>query len=192
MYRQKEIFDSILVDEIRSGNKKAFSLLVKRWQARFFAQAFWLTKNTEISKDITQESWEIVLLKLNQLKESRKFGSWGLSIVSRKAMDWHRLMQKENQLKSEYYNQSSISNLEANPETSEDVIVSLRKSINKLSEQQQIVLRLFYLEGFGLRQISRILEIPEGTVKSRLFNAREKLKKQINNRNYGKQHEKDR
>ena len=64
--------------------------------------------------------------------------------------------------------------------------MELLKAIKKLPEQQQIVIRLFYVEDYTLKEISEILNISIGTAKSRLFHAREKLKLILKNRNYEK------
>ncbi len=179
MKSQQEIFDSILVDEILSGNQMAFTLLFKRWQKRLLARALWLTGNADAAKDVVQESWEIIFLKLHQLKDTRKFGNWALSIVSRKCMDWLRKGSREKKLKSDYRDQSNISQPLTGKENIPNNIELIRRAIRELPKQQQLVLTLFYLDGFGLKHISEILNIPKGTVKSRLFNAREKLKKII-------------
>jgi RNA polymerase sigma-70 factor (ECF subfamily) len=55
----------------------------------------------------------------------------------------------------------------------------LKKVIRKLPDKQQIVLNMFYTENYTIREIGKILDIKTGTVKSRLFKAREKLKKSI-------------
>ncbi len=58
----------------------------------------------------------------------------------------------------------------------EERAILLQKAVLTLPTNQQLVLRLFYLEGYSLKEMSQILEISMGTVKSRLFYGREKLK----------------
>jgi RNA polymerase sigma-70 factor (ECF subfamily) len=61
---------------------------------------------------------------------------------------------------------------------------NLLVAIKKLPEHQQVVIKLFYVEDYSLKQISDILKISIGTAKSRLFHAREKLKETLKYRNY--------
>ncbi|MGB5782052.1 MAG: sigma-70 family RNA polymerase sigma factor, partial [Eudoraea sp.] len=66
----------------------------------------------------------------------------------------------------------------------ESDLVKIYTAIKGLPRDQQVVLRLFYLEEYSLREISEILNKSEGTVKSRLYHAREKLKIILKNRNH--------
>ena len=66
----------------------------------------------------------------------------------------------------------------------ESIKIDLLKAIQSLSINQQMVIRLFYVEEYSLKDISDTLKISVGTVKSRLFHAREKLKLILKNRNY--------
>ena len=68
----------------------------------------------------------------------------------------------------------------------DNVLLILRSSIRDLPKKQQQILNLFYLEEFSIKQVSEILNISTGTVKSRLFTAREKLKTILKDRNYEK------
>jgi RNA polymerase sigma-70 factor (ECF subfamily) len=62
----------------------------------------------------------------------------------------------------------------------------MRQLITQLPNEQQLVLTFFYMEEFTINEISGILQVPSGTIKSRLFKAREKLKQSLKNRNYEK------
>ncbi len=174
MENPEKTFDGLLVLEYKRGNKKALNILVKRHHIKMYRHAFWTTKDPESSKDIVQESWKTVCLKLDALRDPNSFGMWALKIVNRKCID-HLNKDRSTRGKKEVYGyfqrvqrgetQASISELE-----------TLRGAIKLLNPKQQIVLRMFYIENFSLKEISAILNISGGTVKSRLFHAREKLK----------------
>jgi RNA polymerase sigma-70 factor (ECF subfamily) len=70
------------------------------------------------------------------------------------------------------------------PKNEESIKKALLKAINELPIEQQQAIRLFYVEEYSLKEIGDLLNISVGTVKSRLFHAREKLKVQFKNRNY--------
>jgi len=187
MINKDKSIDSWLVLQTRAGNKKAIGLLVKRWHKKLCKQAYWYTKDMDIAKDIVQDCWTIIISKIGCLKDNASFGSWALSIVTRKSIDSLRKDQREFNNLQRYYDNNSITHHNTNfDDSSENLISKLRASIKKLPLQNQIVLHLFYLEELSIGQISEVLILPVGTVKSRLYNAREKLKTVLNRKHYEK------
>ncbi len=134
------------------------------------------TNDREATADIVQEAWIIILRKIRTLKDPRAFEWWSLRIATAKAIDWIRATQL-NRKRSENRKEAQEAFLETSPVDSEEQISALRKAIGELPEDQQLVVRMFYKESLGVNEIGRILDIPSGTVKSRLFKARERLKK---------------
>jgi len=172
MSNSKEINDSQLVQSYQSGNKKALVLLVNRWHKKFCTHAYWYTNDRDLAKDIAQESWTVIINKIGGLQNTNKFGAWALQIVTRKAIDSYR---KRNNFKNldDYQTEKLIANtIENDADLSKSVLIA----IQKLSSEQQAVLRLFYIQEYKINQIASLLKIPKGTVKSRLFKARERLK----------------
>ena len=186
MTNSKKIFDSWLVMECQAGNKKAVTLLVRRWHGKLCQQAFWYTHDMDQAKDIVQDSWSVILKKLHQLKDPNSFGGWALKIVTRKTIDKLRKEKKELKNLEEHYDAFDSTNNDYNDLHSDDVLSRLRKSIKELPNHQQQVLNLFYLEEFRIKEIGEILHISAGTVKSRLFTAREKLKSILKDGNHEK------
>ncbi|MFY0604206.1 MAG: RNA polymerase sigma factor [Flavobacteriaceae bacterium] len=185
MKKAKNIADATLVVAYQSGDKRALSILVKRWHVSFCKFAYWYVKDANIAKDIAQESWTIIIKKIKWLKEPEKFKSWAISIVNRKAIDWIRVQSAENKKLQSFYNQSSRVISEEDETDDNNKRAILLQSIYKLSEDQQMVIKLFYAQNYTLKEISEILQISVGTTKSRLFHAREKLKTILKNKNYG-------
>lgn len=184
MTNTNKTFDSLLVLQCQSGSKKAAAILVKRWHVKLCKQAYWYTRDLEISKDIAQDSWSIIFFKIKTLKDSSSFGSWALTIVTRNAINWLRRQKKELEHLDTYKEYSSNS-VEDSEQDNSDTIILLKDSIKKLPDTQQMVLNLFYVEEYSVKQIGNILNVSTGTVKSRLFTAREKLKLILKNKNYG-------
>lgn len=91
-----------------------------------------------------------------------------------KSLDW---IKANKRFQNNIYNKHEIEvAFDVEIDTNEALKVKLLKTIKTLPETQQIVIRLFYMQDYSLKEISAILNISEGTVKSRLFHAREKLK----------------
>lgn len=183
MDKSDEILDSWLVEKYQFGHKSALTLLVKRWHGKFCKQAYWYTNDFDVAKDIAQDSWKIIINKFDSLNDSTKFGGWALLIVKRQSIDYIRKVKKtkENLYNYEQIIKSSGSLIETD---NTDIIYVILKTIKVLPENQQLILRLFYLESNSLIQISEILKISKGTVKSRLYYAREKLKTILKDKYY--------
>lgn len=171
-----KIFDGLLVLQYRAGNKKALNLLVKRYHLKLCRQSYWYTHDIEAAKDIVQDSWAVIMTKLETLKDPNFFGSWALSIVTRRSLDYVNKVKRATVQLEEFQRNASFEDSSHSKEGDEMVTKKLIGAISALPKEQQMVLRLFYTQEYSLREISKILGISEGTVKSRLFHAREKLK----------------
>ncbi len=189
MNKPEKIFDGLLVLQYQNGDKKALSLLVNRWHTKLCKQAYFYTKDIGIAKDIAQDSWSVIIKRIASLKEPNSFGSWALTIVNRKAIDWTRKNKRNKEKLQTYYENSQVNHdRKINNNNIEDDHTNITNSttkvvldtIKKLPKNQQIILRLFYVEEYSIFEISNILTISKGTVKSRLFYAREKLKSHLN------------
>lgn len=168
-----KIFDALLVLQYRAGNKRALGLLVKRYHGKLCRHSYWYTHDIEASKDIVQDSWSIIISKLATVKDPNAFGSWAMRIVTRKSLDFLSRNKIDRERLRAYHKTQSGLDVEGDKQS---ILMRLEKAIKLLPNDQQVVLRLFYTEEYSLKEISSILEISTGTVKSRLFHAREKLK----------------
>ncbi|MBV7270339.1 RNA polymerase sigma factor [Winogradskyella luteola] len=169
--------DEKLVNAYKAGDKRALATLVKRWHRLFCDKAYWLVKDKDAAKDIAQDSWAIIINKIDKLKEPKQFRYWAYRIVCNKSTDWLRLQsKKQNKIVVHDLNiEGSTSTYSENEELRQIVL----KAINALPIGQKKVIKLFYLESYSLKQISDLLGISVGTAKSRLFHAREKLKAEL-------------
>ena len=173
-----QVFDELLVMRYQAGDQKALELLIKRWNPKIMRYAYRYIQDQQSSEDVAQEVWIAVIKGLNRLTDSSKFGSWLLGITHNKAIDWI----KKNATPSSHLIARECSPM--NVSKADPKILSMRHAIKLLTLNQRNVLTLFYLEGHSIQEISEILNISVGTVKSRLFYARESLKQALNNTNY--------
>ncbi len=172
--------DGDLIKSYLSGDQKALKQLIGKWHVTFCNKAYWILKDADSAKDVAQDSWQIIIKKLKFLKEPDKFGFWAMRIVSNKAIDH---LNKYNRERIELVVYQREHNFDSKPYKENDNLkIIIRNGIIKLPQAQQNVLRLFYTEDYSLNQISEILNISIGTVKSRLFHAREKLKLILKNK----------
>jgi RNA polymerase sigma-70 factor (ECF subfamily) len=183
MPNKEYIIDEQLVLRYQSGDLRALPKLVERWHKQFCKKAFWIIKDADVSKDIAQESWKTIIDNINTLKDAKSFSSWAMRIVCSRSFDWIR-EQSRNKNKLDSYKQNYNSDATEVVSDQTEIKKLLIKAVSSLPEQQQVVIRLFYVEDYSLKEMSDILNISVGTTKSRLFHAREKLKKQLKNRTY--------
>lgn len=180
MDKPEKVLDSLLVLSYQAGDKKALELLVKRWHKKLCIQAFRYTKDWAKAQDIAQDTWKTAIAKLGTLKNPNSFGSWAMTIANRKALDKvkkdainlqnlkQHFKEKENEAQEFEFNK-------------EQDIAKVIKALAELPIHQKMVLTLFYLEEYNLKEISTITNVTVNTVKTRLFRAREKMKAIIKN-----------
>jgi len=171
------VFDELLVLQYQAGDEKAFALLVKRWSPKIIRYAYRNLHDQQTAEDVTQEVWLAAVKGIHRLSDHRNIGSWLLSITHNKSMDW---LKKYGGKKESL----EIKEEPAAEVTSDDPKINLRRAIKQLNPDQRNVLTLFYLEGYTIQEISEILSLSKGTIKSRLFYARESLKKVIKKYSY--------
>ena len=180
MRSNRSIKDSWVVFECQNGNKKAYSLLVKRWHRPLIKFAYRYTNDLEAAKDVVQESWKTIFRKLHALKEPDKFGSWAFSITNRNSINWLRKRKKEREFKEELKSFPTTMTDSAESSEHNEKLKKINNAMMTLPLKQRTVLDLFYIEGFSIQEIGAILQVSSGTVKSRLFHARESIKQQFN------------
>lgn len=177
MPTKSDITDGELVQQYLAGDTNALTILVKRFHKMFCDHAYYVVKDADVAKDIAQDTWKLIIAKVAALQQPERFKYWALRIVHRKAIDWTRSVSKQSQEKNDYKLTKSIRELPT--EDTSHVKEQLRKAIQELSFQHQQVIRLFYTEKYSLKEVAATLQISVGTAKSRLFHAREHLKKQL-------------
>ncbi|GAA4883164.1 sigma-70 family RNA polymerase sigma factor [Flaviramulus aquimarinus] len=183
MDKKQRSIDRKLVLDYQSGDHKALALLVRRWHKLFCEKAFWIVKDADVAKDIAQDSWSTIINKIDRLKDPNSFGSWALRIVYNKSLDTIKAAKRRQQtVEAHKYTQDEILTEEKTNDT--PLKNALLKTIKTLPENQQVVIRLFYVQDYSLKEISGILNISVGTTKSRLFHAREKLKQILKHQDY--------
>ena len=174
--------DKYLVEQFQAGNTSVLAVLVKKWHKTFCQRAYWVVQDKEIAKDVAQECWIIIQKRLHGLKSPSSFKSWVFRIIYTKAIDAHSRRAKDRE------RQKMIPIDMDSDEQSHKLRMkkALLDGIRQLPDKKQTIIRLFYMEEYSLREISGFLKVPVGTVKSRLFKAREKLKSLIKTMNYEK------
>ena len=163
----EQLVDEILVMDCQSGRVKALEILVSRWQKRLWRYAYRLVGDAEAAWDISQESWLGIIKGLRKLQDPANFKAWAYRITTNKSMDWIRKSKTAKRLSIEEIQDCKC-------EEKEDT--GVKELLEKLDVRKKAVLSLYYFEQLSVPEISIALNIPSGTVKSRLHIARKELK----------------
>ena len=163
----EQIIDEILVIDCQAGRVKALEVLALRWQKRLWQHAYRLVGDREAAWDVTQQSWLAIIKGLRRLRAPAHFKAWAYRVTTSKAMDWIRRDQR--------HKHARIEAIEApQARTTEDT--GVRELLERLDIKKKVVLSLYYWEQLSVAEISTVLKIPKGTVRSRLHSAREELR----------------
>lgn len=161
--------DEYLVVESQLGSSEAFTALVRRWHGSLVLSAEAFTKDHEAALEVAQESWIGIIRGLRRLRDPRRFRAWALRIVANKARDWIRREQSRRAVAAEARPEGERTATDRDLERVQDGLAALEPVARAL-------LRRYYLEGCSVADIAVELGVPEGTVKSRLHNARNQLR----------------
>ncbi len=166
-----EILDEYLVLCAQDGQSIALEALVDRWQARLLRHARRLLGDDAPARDAVQESWISMVKGLRRLDDPARFRAWAFRIVTRRCADVQRGEARRRQIERQAERPKQPAPA---PELDE-----LQRALARMAPARRALLSLHYLEQMPLREIAEVLELPEGTVKSRLFHARKELKEQL-------------
>ncbi|MDQ1316991.1 MAG: hypothetical protein QG588_640 [Candidatus Poribacteria bacterium] len=169
-----------LVQRSLNGDNDAFSQLVHKYQYAVYGLAFHYMKNFADAQDIAQEVFLEAYRKLETLKHPDKFASWLNGITK-------NLCKMSLRRKREELSIDDISDNEVNEKLSlsqdicdqSELHDQVMESISLLPEPNRVVLTLHYIDGLSYEEIGDFLDVPLGTVKSRLHRAKRILKKEL-------------
>jgi RNA polymerase sigma-70 factor (ECF subfamily) len=175
MSQSERIDDELLVLRCQEGETAAFEQLIDRWQERLWRHAWRLTGDEDAAWDALQEAWIAIARGLGRLEDAAAFRGWAYRIVSHKCRDWIRRQHRRRRADEAYSQQMQEAEYEA--AEAEQRCVSLKEAVARLPRRDRAILALRYEEEFDMAEIAEILGVPAGTVKSRLFYARRRLRK---------------
>jgi RNA polymerase sigma-70 factor (ECF subfamily) len=166
--------DFLLIEEFKTGKESAFSELVLKHKEKVRNLVYLTLGDVDYVDDISQDVFISVYHKLKEFRFESKFTTWLYRITVNKCRDYLRKKRVRSifvPIKEIDYERGGRSNAD-----SIDVPHLVRKAISKLPEKLKLPLVLRDIDGFSYQEIADQLECEVGTVKSRIFRARESLK----------------
>jgi len=178
------VYTEWLVLRCQAGDSGALSELADLWHRRFLGLAVRLTGDREAARDVVQESWVAIVRDLRTLRDPHRFSSWALRIVANKSRDWIRRRKTRRQLETEPEASFDLVDARATGDEleRESEIECLRHALRRLDPDDAAILSLHHLDGISIREVAVALQIPTGTVKSRLHAARARLRAALEER----------
>ncbi|HEY0599069.1 RNA polymerase sigma factor [Brevundimonas sp.] len=172
---KQQLLDEYLVASARTGDRKAFDLLARRWQGKLVAHAWRLTGDVDHAREAAQEGWIEIVRGLGRLRDERAFPAWAYQIVSRRCARRIGGLQRDRALVAAAAAEP-VEAFIAPEEGDAPAMTRLRAGLAALPPGQRAVIGLFYLEELGVADVATALNVPAGTVKTRLLHARRKLR----------------
>lgn len=162
-----------LVEEARLGNNEAFEQLIKENKLKMYKVAKSILKNEDDICDAIQNALMSAYSNLNKLQNNKYFSTWLIRILINKSYDIINKNQKSCSTTTDIDEYNSDENLKSfDSYNSESLIENV---LCELEDDLKTITVLYYYNDYSVGDISIILNIPEGTVKSRLSRARKKI-----------------
>ena len=168
---------TILVDKAKTGDRQAFGELVVRFQDTVLALAMAKVRNHAEAQDLAQDVFAHAMRKLPQLRDARCFAGWLRRIVGRMAIN--RLTRRGPAFGADPDILSGVPGADREPGDlfdQADAAATLRECVTRLKPADRATLEAFYLRGRSLKEMADEFAAPVGTIKRRLFVARDRLR----------------
>ena len=170
--------DACLVERALSGDAEAFRPIVTRYQSAVFAVALSRVRDFHAAEDVAQQVFIEVFERLPSLKEPAKLGGWLRTIAIRQAVNLIRSRRDEVQLDDEGRDGLLVGDANVDVERN-DLKRRVVEAVGRLKRALRETTTLFYIGGYSIDDIASMQEIPGGTVKRRLHDARKQLKEDM-------------
>ena len=183
----KALYDIKLVERaMKNGDQKAFAELMKRYWEPVFFMLNRMVMNKDDAEDLTIEAFGKAFKNLHQYSPQYAFSTWLFKIASNNAIDYLRKKKMENLTSldrsvdrdgGEELNQQ----IRGDSLTPEETIIKkqdadkVHEVIDKLKPRYKEIVEMFYMEQLSVEEISKRLDLPVATIKTRLFRARDLL-----------------
>ena len=178
------------IKQVLKGDQNAYADIVNLYQHKLYQICYRMLGNKQEAEDIAQEAFVRAYINLHSYDQKRKFSTWLYRIATNLCIDRIRKKKPDYYLDAEVAGTDGLdmySQIAADEKLPEDVVTQMelqeriQYEISQLPDKYRSVIVLKYIEELSLQEISEILDMPLGTVKTRIHRGREALRKQLNN-----------
>ncbi|MDP4084349.1 MAG: RNA polymerase sigma factor [Bacillota bacterium] len=168
-----------IIIEAKKGDQNAFRQLVTAYKGTVFRHAFSLLNDRMEAEDVTQEAFVKAYYSLPKLENEFAFVSWLTRVVTNLCYDKNKKLNKKKLAESEELIENVRMPNASSPIEQSIAKMTIKEAMEKIPLEQKNVLILREIQGYSYSEISELLQIPLGTVKSRINTARENLRKEL-------------
>jgi len=178
-----------IIDRICRGDTAAFQRLVERYKKKIYFLAYDILGDHHEAEDISQEVFIKVFRSLRNFRRDAKMSSWIYQITANTCIDALRKKKSKPQVNLEYFNHVSLQNNLAgggtrvqNPELSSEASImqhKIQNALHKVTPKERTVFVMRHYNDLKIKEIAETLQVSSGTVKSLLFRALKKLRKEL-------------
>jgi RNA polymerase sigma-70 factor (ECF subfamily) len=176
----------VLVNQAKEGNRSAFDRLVVQFHANVFRMVYYRIRSRADAEDIVQDVFLKAFQKISSVKDASRFRGWLFSITLNRIRDFHRKKRFRSLFKVEDENIEQKSTAETGtdqPEAldhvlREDFWRQIRLILNKLSKMEREVFLLRFFDHLSINEIAGALKKNESTIKTHLYRALAKFRKE--------------
>jgi RNA polymerase sigma factor (sigma-70 family) len=181
-----ELEDAVLVRSSQEGDLRAFDELVRRYQQRVYATVYHMTSNHEDAGDLTQESFIKAFKALKRFKGDSSFYTWVYRIAVNRTINFLKQRNRRsfhmslNDMDMQVEKYADLLMFISDKTPRRDIRLNelqekLNEALMKLSETHRLTVTLHDIQGMAHEEIGKIMDCNTGTVRSRLFYARQQL-----------------
>ena len=164
--------DEIAIEKCRNGEREAFRHLVEKYQRQAISHATAILGSREDALDAAQEAFIDAFKALKQFDSSRPFYPWFYVLLRNRCFKLAARKQK-----TESIDETVI--VAPNSTAQSERILALENALRSLDMEDREIVTLKYFDGLSYNELAERLQIPKGTVMSRLFHARKKLQAKL-------------
>ncbi|MCC6876103.1 MAG: sigma-70 family RNA polymerase sigma factor [Sandaracinaceae bacterium] len=188
-----EVDDRELVGRVQEGSQEAFRTLFERYHRRCYAVAYGVVKNKQDAMDVVQDAFVKVHRHIGAFQGTSSFYTWLYRIIMNLAIDHVRRRRNARGLEyddSVARDSTEIAGdgtlmpriLDGNPAKTvvrQELLGKIQAALDELPEYHRAVILLREVEGMSYEEMAQVLEVPKGTIMSRLFHARKKMQQAL-------------
>jgi len=176
------IDEKSVIEKIKKGDIDSYSILINEYQNNIYSLCLSIVKNVDDALDLTQEAFLIAYENIKNFKQEAKFSTWVYRIAYNLCVNFIKRKGEIFSLEDE-----DVTNVEIEDKTSsiwkeiekDERIKMISEGLKRIKDSDRLIIELKDIKGLTYEEISIILSIPMGTVKSKLYRARENLKKVV-------------
>ena len=170
--------DNYYIEQVLGGNTGAFSFLVEKYQDMIYGLCLKMLQNAEDAEELAQDTFVKAYRSLNSYKGNSKFSTWlyriaynaSISLIRKRKLELHSLDEQRLSDEDEVRIQQQLGQIKK-----EEVSAYLKKAIERLPGDDQVLITLFYYEEQSVEEVAQITGLTESNVKVKIHRARKKM-----------------